>query len=340
VPVALPEFQLLRPRTLGEAVEMLARSGGSAGDGVKIIAGGTDLLPSLKQWLFTPRYLLDIQRVAGLTEFRWQPGEGLWLGAMTRVQRIATDDLIGREFAVLAEAAATIASPVLRNMGTLGGNLCLDTRCVWYNQSYLWRQSCGFCIKKDGSVCHVAPSGRRCWAAFSADMPPALLALEAEIEIASAGGLRRMRLAEFYTGKGEARIRLAADELVTRVLIPARSAGMRGRYRKLRVRGSIDYPLAGVAVVLRRENGHFAEGRVALTAVNPAPVLVSGIDDLLARAEPDKTEWVEEVVRRSNATAKPLTTSALTPDYRREIVKIYVRRALNECCGADHKEPA
>ena len=153
---------------------------------------------------------------------------------------------------MLTEAAKTVASPVLRNMGTIGGNICLDTRCLWYNQSLLWRKSCGFCIKKDGDLCHVAPGGRSAGRLFPGDTPAALLCLDAEIEIASVAGVRRVRLADFYTGIGDDHRKLRPDELVTRVFLPASSAGYRGAYRKLRIRGSIDYPLAGVAVVLKR----------------------------------------------------------------------------------------
>ena len=175
---------------------------------------------------------------------------------------------------MLTEAAATVASPVLRNMGTIGGNICLDTRCLWYNQSLTWRKGCGFCIKKDGDLCHVAPGGTKCWAAFSGDTPPALLCLNAEIEIVGAAGARRIPLRDFYTGLGDNYRKLQPNELVTRVFLPATSADYRGVYRKLRVRGSIDYPLAGVAVVMKRSNGHVADARIGITAVNPAPLLV------------------------------------------------------------------
>ncbi len=173
---------------------------------------------------------------------------------------------------MLYEAAKTVASPVLRNMGTIGGNLCLDTRCLWYNQSLLWRKSCGFCLKKDGDLCHVAPGGKFCWATFSGDTPPALLCLGAEIEIAGPNGVRRTPLSEFYVNDGIVRLHLAPNEIVTRVYLPESSAGWRGSYQKLRVRGSIDYPLAGVAVALRMRSGRVEDARVAITAVNPAPI--------------------------------------------------------------------
>src|SRR5947209_1177948 len=188
-------------------------------------------------------------------------------------------------------------------MGTIGGNICLDTRCVWYNQSLQWRKSCGFCIKKDGDLCHVAPGGQKCWAAFSADTPPALLCLEAEIEIASVKypddqpeeghvnkvgpprygrgiNKRRIPLSEFYTDEGDARMNLGRNEILTRVILPARTANWLGTYRKLRIRGSIDYPLAGVAVALQK-NGKVNAAHIAITGVNPAPMLIKRADALL-----------------------------------------------------------
>jgi 4-hydroxybenzoyl-CoA reductase subunit beta len=221
-------------------------------------------------------------------------------------------------------------------MGTVGGNICLDTRCLWYNQSLGWRKSCGFCIKKDGDLCHVAPGGTKCWAAFSGDTPPALLCLEAEIEIAGPAGTRRVQLSEFYTNLGEARMKLEKNELLTRVLLPARTSGWRGVYRKLRIRGSIDYPLAGVAIALKRSNGHVAEAKVALTAVNPAPLLVKGASEALAGREVSE-ELALQVGELAARTAKPLTTSALTPEYRREMIRVFTKRAVLEAAAVDRR---
>ena len=317
--MALPEFQLLRPRSIDEAVEMLAKHAPNA----QILAGGTDLVPSLKQQLFAPHYLIDLGGIRELRAILPDNG-GLQIGAMTTLAHIERSREVAELYPVLHEAARTVASPVLRNMGTVGGNICLDTRCIWYNQSLAWRKSCGFCIKKDGDLCHVAPGGTKCWAAFSADTPPALLCLEAEIEIASAGGTRRVPLRDFYTNIGDNRMKLDKDELLTRVFLPARTAGWRGAYRKLRVRGSIDYPLAGVAVALQR-NGTIADARVAITGVNPAPLLVW---DRLPSAGPALDSFADEVADTAARTAKPLTTSALTPEYRREMVRVFTRRAL------------
>src|SRR5216684_1033454 len=209
--MSLPEFKLLRPRTLAAAIEMLGRYGGPASltapntelarGGLQIVAGGTDLVPSLSQKLFEPEYVLDLRGVRELRGVVETKDGGVEIGALTPLSAIEHSSLIAQRYPVLREAAATVASPVIRNMGTLGGNICLDTRCLWYNQSLGWRKSCGFCIKKDGDLCHVAPGGDKCWAAFSGDTPPALLCLDAELEIAGASGVtRRVTIRDFYNG--------------------------------------------------------------------------------------------------------------------------------------------
>ena len=326
--MSLPSFQLLRPKTLDEAVVLMARHEGE----VKVVAGGTDLLPSMKQKLFTPPYVLDLRGVSELRGIRNIPGNGVEIGALTTLSAIEHSRFIRNDYPVLYEAVRTVASPVLRNMGTLGGNLCLDTRCLWYNQSLLWRQSCGFCLKKDGDLCHVAPGGKFCWAAFSGDTPPALLCLGAEVEIAGPNGLRRTPLSEFYVNDGIVRLHLAPNEIVTRVHLPESSAGWRGSYQKLRVRGSIDYPLAGVAVALKMRSGRVEDARVAITAVNPAPFLVKDVDAQLIGAVLSE-EIAERVGDLAASTAKPLTTSALTPEYRREMVRVFARRGVLACAN-------
>ena len=281
----------------------------------------------MRQKLFEPDYVLDIRHIAGLKGIRPLPGQGVEIGALTPLSVIERSSFLRQHYPVLTEAAATVASPVLRNMGTIGGNICLDTRCLWYNQSLTWRKGCGFCIKKDGDLCHVAPGGTKCWAVFSGDTPPALLCLNADVEIAGPSGTRRIPLPEFYTGIGDNYRKLAPNELLTRVFLPEASADYRGIYRKLRIRGSIDYPLAGVAVVMKRSNGHVSEARLAITAVNPAPMLVTKAGSLLAGKVVDEA-LAEAVGDLAARVAKPLTTSALTPEYRREMIRVFTKRAV------------
>lgn len=321
--MSLPSFKLLRPRAIEEAVKHLLEHSKD----LQLLAGGTDLLPSMKQRLFTPAYVMDLRGIEEMHGIQVRPGVGVEIGALTPLSVIEDSEFIFRNYRVLHEAVKTVASPILRNMGTLGGNICLDTRCVWYNQSLQWRRSCGFCIKKDGDLCHVAPGGKKCWAAFSSDTPPALLCLGAELEIVGPVGTRRMAIKDFYTNVGDARMRLEPHEMITRVFLPESSAGWKGSYMKLRIRGSIDYPLAGVAVALRQNGGPVQAARMAITAVNPAPLLVAGIEQALAgkRIDENTAAAVGELAAR---TGKPLTTSALTPEYRREMVRVFAKRAL------------
>jgi len=321
--LSLPQFRLLRPRAIEEAVACLAKHAGS----VRVLAGGTDLIPSMRQKLFEPGNVLDLRGLSELRGIRPQTDGVVEIGALTTLSAIEKSTYLRQHYPVLTEAAATVASPVLRNMGTVGGNICLDTRCLWYNQSLTWRKGCGFCIKKDGNLCHVAPGGTKCWAAFSGDTPPALLCLNAEIEIAGPDGRRRISLRDFYTGDGENYRKLLPTELVTRVFLPAESADYRGIYRKLRVRGSIDYPLAGVAVAMKRSNGHVADARIAITAVNPAPLLLQHAGEMLIGKAVDEV-LADAVGDLAARTAKPLTTSALTPEYRREMIRVFTKRAV------------
>ncbi len=319
-------FRVVRPRTLEEALRILASEGSQA----MVIAGGTDVIPNLQMRLFAPRVLVDLKPLRTLSGIDFYAGQGLRIGALTTLTNLLAAPVVDEQFPVLAKAVATIAGPLQRNMGTVGGNLCLETRCRWYNQSHFWRQALGGCLKKDGEVCHVAPGGKFCWAAWSGDSAPALLALDAELEIAGLAGTRRLPLRDFYKNDGMDRIALAPGEILTTVHVPARMAGRRGVYSKLRVRDSIDYPLAGVAVAMEVDaNGTCRDARVALTAVNPAPVLIPRVAEWLVGKKWSQ-ESVEKVAHAAIQTGKPLTTSASTPVYRREMLKLFTRRALEE----------
>jgi len=324
--VIVSDFRVARPRTVEEAVRVLADHGPEA----MAIAGGTDVIPNLQMRLFAPRVLVDLKPLRSLSGITFSEREGLRIGALTTLTNLLAAPVVRGKFSVLAQAVGTIAGPLQRNMGTLGGNLCLETRCRWYNQSHFWRQALGGCLKKDGPICHVAPGGKFCWAVWSGDSAPALLTLDAEIEIAATNGTRRIPLRDFYKNDGMDRIALGRGEIVTAVHVPARMAGRRGAYHKLRVRDSIDYPLAGVAVAMEVDSsGICRDARVALTGVNPAPVLLPEIAELPA-GKKWSDEAAAEVAQIAIRTGKPLTTSASTPVYRRDMLKLFTRRALEE----------
>lgn len=341
--MTMPAFPLERPGTLHDAVRLLAAHGPEA----LVIAGGTDVIPNLQMRLFAPRVVVDIKGVRALRGIEFAPGRGLRIGALATLTEVVESPVVREKFPVLAGAVATIAGPLQRNMGTIGGNLCLETRCLWYNQSYFWRKSLGGCLKHPmpsrgfgtdaahpETICHVAPGGDRCWAVWSGDSAPALLALDAEVEIARLAGrkieTRRVPLRDFYRNDGMNRLAIRRDELLAAVHVPARMAGRRGFYKKLRIRDSIDYPLAGVAVSMEVDRGGICrDARVAITAVNPAPLAVGEAGEWLA-GQKYSPELVERVAQRATQVGKPLTTSASTPVYRREMLKVFTRRALEE----------
>lgn len=322
----MPAARVVRPRTVEEAVRILAEHGANA----MILAGGTDVVPNLQMRLFSPQVLVDIKAIAGLRGISTIDGGALRIGALTTLTEMEHSPGLAQKYSVLSSAVHTIAGPLQRNMGTLGGNLCLETRCVWYNQSEFWRESLGGCLKKDGDICHVAPGGKRCWAVWSGDSAPALLTVDAEIEIAGPRGTRRLPLEKFYRNDGMDRIALGRDELLTAAILPARTASRRGAYQKLRIRNSIDYPLAGVAVSLDVDkDGICRDARIAINAVNPAPLLLGeGAADLIGQKY--SQELIERVAMTAIRTGKPLTTSSSTPVYRREMLHVFTRRALEQ----------
>ena len=319
--MTLPVFDVYLASSLKDALAFLAENQQST----RIIAGGTDIVPSLRQRLFEPVHLLDIKPLRELQNINELSDGGLRIGALATITEVATNHMIREDFPVLQQAAAAVAGPGLRNVGTIGGNICLDTRCYWYNQSYFWRQACGFCIKKDGTMCHVAPGSKRCWAVYSGDTAAALLTLEARIKLVSAAAEKIVPLSEFFVNDGALRNRLQPGEILTEILIPSSARGYVGCYEKFRIRGSVDYPLAGVAVAAKKSNGAVEDLRIGLTAVNPFPLL---LENPMARLSGG--EGVEVIRKLAMRTAKPLKTSASTMDYRRHMIGVMLRRALEK----------
>lgn len=299
----LPEFDILRPGTIDEAVTALAHPG------ARPLAGGTDLVVNLRRGIGAPERLVDL---AGIPEMGGveTAGDTLVIGAGVTLRALAESPALGPPEAALREAALAVAGPGHRNAATVGGNLCLDTRCLYYNQSHWWRRSNGYCLKYRGDICHVAPKGNRCRAAFSGDLAPAFLALGAEAEIAGPAGVRRIPLWEMYHEDGAAHLTLDPAEIVVRLHLP-RHAGRSG-YAKIRVRGAIDFPLAGVAVACRPAEGG-TEVTVGLTGTNSRPVLLAprllpagGDDGFYAAFEKDVQKAVS-----------PQRTMPLAAHYRR-----------------------
>jgi 4-hydroxybenzoyl-CoA reductase subunit beta len=337
-------FTLHQPATVEEALALQ-----QAHPGAPYLAGGTDLVVNLRKRLAEPEHVIGLRRIDALRGVTEADGR-LTLGALTSIAELARDPLVGRHLPMLAEAAGQVAGPTIRGMGTLGGNLCLDTRCRYYNQSFFWRQANDFCLKKDGSVCHVAPGGTFCWAAYAGDTGPVLLLLDAELELAGPQGPRRVPLREFYGSDGRWSIGSEPGgkrpgELLLRVHVPIPAAGWRGVYEKLRVRDSIDYPLVGVGLLARLgADGSIAGLRLGLTAVNPRPEEVPGLEELHGR--PFDLAALEALQRKANRVGKPMRTAVADPAYRRAMIGSLIAKAavrlvpsLGEALAA-HQRPA
>ncbi len=323
----LQPFELRRPRSIDEAVVLLA-----AEPGARLLAGGTDVVPNLRRGIERAPLLVDLGGVADFDEIAF-PHTGLVLGAGVKLARLAGDAHVTRHYRAIAEAAQAVAGPGHRSVATLGGNLCLDTRCVFYNQSEWWRAANDYCLKRGGTVCHVAPQGDRCHAAFSGDLAPALLALGAEVELMSSRGPRWLPLADLYRDDGAAHLTLAHDEILVRAQLLAPSPDRVSGYRKARVRGAMDFPLAGVAAALAIRDGVLVELSVALTGTNPRPILLGGTSALLGRPVNDETvASLGKLVRKQVSTMRTTVTSS---NYRRLVAMALAQRLLRELAGAD-----
>jgi 4-hydroxybenzoyl-CoA reductase subunit beta len=324
----LPTFQLERPRTLRAALEILAENGSSA----MVVAGGTDLLPNLKHELFSPQVLVSLAEIPELRCVR-EHGGGLELGAMTTLEELAESALVRARAPALAQAAGMVAGPQLRTMGTLGGNVLLDTRCQWYNQSYFWRSALGFCLKKDGTTCHVVAGGQKCVAAASNDTAPALMTLGATLLLEGPSGARELAIDELWTADGIQNKKLLPGEILTALRVPALPRGHRGAYGKLRERGSIDFPLLGVAVRLDGDaRGAIERADVVVTALAAQPKRLRGVQDHLAGVPLEGAafdEAVERVAEQAYRQCRPLENIPGDADWRREMVPVWVRRTLH-----------
>lgn len=303
---ALPQFSLVRPGTLDEAVAALQAAPDAA-----LAAGGTDLIVRLRKGLVDASTLIDLTGIDALDGITATEA-GLRIGAGVTLGEIERSDVIAEGYPAVAKAASNVAGPSHREVATLGGNLCLDTRCVYYNQSHWWRKSNDFCLKYQGDTCHVAPKGNRCRAAFSGDVAPALMVHGAEIEITGPKGTRRIALGDFYDEDGAAHLLLDAGEILVAVHLPA--ADMVSDYEKIRVRKAVDFPLAGVALAVDRDKSG-ARLRLAVTGTNSRPFLVDIPDDLLAA--PRDEAFFAALDKLVQKAVSPQRSTMIAPHYRR-----------------------
>lgn len=304
----------------------------SSNPGSMFIAGGTDLVPNLKRRQFDVPALISLKALPGMTLIDGDAERGLKIGAGATLDELAHHPALDGPYRALAQACDLVSTPQIRCMGTLGGNLLVDPRCNYYNQTYSWRKAIGFCLKKDGDICLVARSSPRCWAVSSSDGAPVALALNATITVHGAGGDRRIRADELYKDDGIDYTTKRADEVITAVDVPAAQGRMTSAYWKLRRRPAFDFPILGVAVALSWDDGIVRVARGALGAVGSRPVDITALLAPLNGRRPDDT-LIAEVAEAADKPARPLDNTDLSHYWRKRMTRVYIERALRDACG-------
>jgi 4-hydroxybenzoyl-CoA reductase subunit beta len=325
--VILPPFTLHRPQRLEEAMALVEESGGD----FDWLAGGTDLLPNYKNRLNPKPHVISVNRIEGLDEL--SPGR---LGSALTLHRLARDEGVRRDFPALADAAAQVASPLIVRSATLGGNVMLDTRCFYFNQSEPWRASKGYCMKCEGEVCLVVPQKEICYATYSGDLAPVLMVYDARLELLGPRGERQLPLRTFFRHDGIARHHKEGDELLTALTLPDPPQGMLSGYVKLRIRDAIDFPSLGIAMGVTVQEGKIADLRVATTALHTTPDYHG---DLGLAGAPLGEESAAELARALTACSRPVRNLPLPPAYRKKMIGVLSRRLLEQLAGASASAP-
>ena len=321
----LPKFRYRAPATMAEAAAILDAEGPDA----MVVAGGTDLYPNMKRRHQVPKTLVGLRRIDRLRGIEGSAARGVSIGPGTTLTEIEESALVRRHYPGLHQAVRSISTPILRNMGTIGGNICLDTRCNYYNQNYEWRRAINFCMKCDGDTCWVAPGSDVCLAVSSSDTAPILCAYGARLRLASKKGERTIEARDLYRRDGIHYLTRRPDEILTGIALPAAAARFRSSYRKLRRREAFDFPVLGVAACLRFERGVVADARLWLGAVSMAPVQAEESETALL-GKPLTDAVIEEAARLAYPLAKPLDNTDFPLRWRKEMATHFVREALLE----------
>jgi 4-hydroxybenzoyl-CoA reductase subunit beta len=321
----LPEFEFIQPHSLREVCSILGEHDSKA----VLLAGGTALMVGLRYRLSKPAVVIGLKGLKTLDYVHRNGSGGLTIGSMVTLETLEKSPLVLNEYAPLAQAAQLVGIPSIHHGATIGGNLCLDTRCIYYNQSEFWRSGLKACFKLGGDVCNAVEKGRRCQAVYQGDLGPVLIALGAEVKIASANGEKIISLAEFFTGRGEKPNVLKPDEILVEVRIPTPGQGAAGAYEKLRVREGMDFPMAGVAVMVKRNrSGTIEKAKIVLGAVGPSPTELPEAAGLLEGHKPTE-DLLQSVSREAVDLAQPVGNLAMDAGYRRKMVGALVIRALS-----------
>src|SRR5947208_15501292 len=321
----LPKFTYRTPRTIAEAVKII----GDTGPDSQFVAGGTDLYPNMKRRQQMPKTVISVMRLPELNQITGDGASGLVIGASVILTDIVDNPIIKRDYPVIASAARTISTPILRNMGTIGGNLLLDTRCNYYDQNYEWRKGINFCLKKDGDVCWVAPGSSKCWAVQSSDLVPVMVAIGAKFRLASTLGERMVDAAGFYNDDGIDYLKKRHDELLVDIHLPPAN-GWRASYQKLRRRGAFDFPVLGVAAWLKFDAMQTVQdAKLVLGGIAPSPIEVKeAADALIGQAFDD--DHIQAAAEAAYVKARPLDNTDFVMNWRKQMARQYTLRALED----------
>lgn len=329
----LPKFKFVQPETVAEAARILTNNGPEA----MLLAGGTDLFPKMKRRQFEPKVVVGMHKIAGLRGIQGDPTKGVTLGALTTLTDLQADGKFAAAYPVVARAAGVISTPILQNMGTVGGNLCVDTRCNYYDMPYPWRQAVNFCMKKDGEECLVAPGSSRCWAVSSSDLAPVMVAIGAQVKLVSSTDGRTIPVQQLYGKDGINYLAKKPNEILTEVQLPAVN-GWKATYWKLRRRGAFDFPILGVAAWTSFDSKNAVkDARLVLGAVESMPIEVPEVADAL-RGKKLTDETISAAIEPAVAKAKPLHNVDLVAIWRKGMVRHYVKGALRELAGLGGNE--
>lgn len=320
----LKHFEHLEPRTLSEACRLLREHGPKA----SIIAGGTDIVVRMKYGVTRPEHLINIKRVEGLGEI-WMVGEELRLGTLATLSDVHRSETVRQRYPILAEAALAVGAAQLQNMGTIGGNICLEPRCWYFQQSRSWRQARPNCFKNGGSVCYMAKGSKRCYALYSGDTAAALLALGAKIRLVNSIGERTIPLENFFIDDGMHHTDLRPDELLAEVILPLPAEGQRGTYLKYRKRGAVDFPIVGVAAILNKQPGLPPLVRIAVTGAGSLPFLVEIPQEIIS-GNTLTGEMIDQLAEAARKQAKPVSHMEVSPHHRKQLVGVLVKDALEK----------
>ncbi|HUP00031.1 MAG TPA: FAD binding domain-containing protein [Gemmatimonadota bacterium] len=321
----LPRFEYLVPESVEEALALKR----DAPPDAAYVAGGTDLYPNMKRRHQEPPVVIALHEIAALKEISRLEDGGLAIGAACTLTQVASHPRVRADYPAVAATMRLISTPILQNMGTIGGNLLLDTRCNYYDQNYEWRKSISFCMKKDGTICWVAPQSPRCWAVQSADSAPLLVAMGAAVDLAGPGGERTIPIAALYRDDGILYLTKQRDELLTRIRLPAPN-GWRASYRKLRRRGAFDFPVLGVGAWAKlADDGAVEDARVVLGGVGSAPEVVDKAREALVGRRLD-SDAIAAAARAVWKAGRPLDNTDFTLSWRKEMIRPYVARTLGD----------